>query len=65
MTLKDLLVGGPKPVWVRYLLLIGFFTLVTRTILDSRFANSALLYILVPYCVSVAIYVFVPRNPSL
>ena len=65
MTLKDLLVGGPKPLWVRYLLLIGFFTLVTRAILDSRFASSALLYILVPYCVSVAIYFFVPRNPSL
>lgn len=64
MTFKDLLIGGPRPIWVRYLLLIGFFTLLTRFILDSRFSSTALLYVLVPYLVSIAIYVFVPRNPS-
>lgn len=64
MTWNDLLTGGPKPVWIRYLLLIGVFTLLTRIILDSRFSTTAMLYILVPYLVSVAVYFFVPRKPS-
>lgn len=64
MRLRDLLTGGPKPVWIRYLLLIGFFTLLTRLILDSRFATTAMLYVLVPYLVSIAIYIYVPRDIS-
>jgi hypothetical protein len=61
MTLKALFTGGPKPVWIRYILVIGFFFLVTRLILDSDFAQTSLLYCLVPYCVSVAIYMFWPQ----
>lgn len=61
MTLQTWLRGGPKPVWLRYLLIIGFFFLVTRTILDSSFKHSALLYCLVPYAVAVVIYLFMPQ----
>lgn len=61
MKLKALLTEGPKPIWIRYLLIIGFFFLVTRFILDSSFAHSSLLYCLVPYCVAVVIYVFMPQ----
>lgn len=60
MNLQKLFTGGPKPIWIRYLLLIGFFFLVTRSILDSQFRHSALLYILVPYCVSIALYFCIP-----
>lgn len=48
------------PVWIRYMFLIGLFALITRTILDSGFRQSALLYILIPYLVAMAIYFFVP-----
>ena len=61
MKLSDLANKGPKPVWIRYLLLVGFFFLVTRTILDSSFRHSALLYVLVPYLVSVLVYFFIPQ----
>lgn len=61
MKLQTLLQGGPKPVWIRYLLIIGFFFLVTRLILDSSFAHSSLLYCLVPYCVAIVIYIFMPQ----
>lgn len=61
MDLKTLLQGGPKPIWIRYLLIIGFFFLVTRLILDSSFAHSSLLYCLVPYCVAIVIYLFMPQ----
>lgn len=65
MTLEDLATKGPKPVWIRYMLLIGVFTLTTRIILDSNFRHSAMLYILVPYLVAIAIYVFIPQPKSL
>lgn len=58
---NSILVGGPKPVWIRYLLIIGLFTLIIRVILDSRIGQSAVLYVLVPYLVSVVLYVFVPQ----
>lgn len=61
MQLKSLLTEGPKPVWIRYLFIIGFFFLVTRLILDSSFAHSSLLYCLVPYCVAIVIYIFMPQ----
>lgn len=61
MNLRSFLKEGPKPVWIRFLLIIGFFFLVTRTLLDSSFKHSALLYILVPYCVAVVIYIFMPQ----
>lgn len=61
MNIKSLLTEGPKPIWIRYLLIIGFFFLVTRTILDSSFKHSSLLYVLVPYCVAVVVYIFMPQ----
>jgi len=61
MDLKTLLTGGPKPVWIRYILIIGFFFIVTRLVLDSRFAQSSLLYCLVPYSVAVILYLFMPQ----
>jgi hypothetical protein len=60
MTLKSLFTAGPRPIWVRYLFIIGLFTLLTRFILDSRFSGSALLYVLVPYLVGLSLYIFVP-----
>jgi len=61
MNLRDLASKGPKPVWIRYLLLIGFFTLITHLTLNSQFRQSAILYILIPYLVSVALYLVIPR----
>ncbi len=59
--MQSLFTGGPKPVWIRYLLIIGFFFLVTRLILDSRFAHTSLLYCLAPYSVAIVIYIFMPQ----
>jgi len=61
MTLKDILIGRPKPVWIRYLLILGAVTLLTRLVLDSRFATTSLFYCLVPYIIGVILYVFVPQ----
>ncbi len=61
MTFKDIFVGGPRPIWLRYLLLIGVFTLLTRVIMDSQFSSTSLLYILLPYLVSVAVYFAMPE----
>lgn len=61
MNLKSLLTAGPQPAWLRFLLIIGLFFLITRAILDSSFRHSALLYVLVPYCVAVVIYLFMPQ----
>ena len=52
---------GPRPIWVRYLLIIGFFNLLIRGLMNGHLNHSALLYILVPYLVAVAIYLFVPQ----
>ena len=61
MTMKDLLTGGPKPVWIRFLLIIGAATLLTRLGLDSRFATTSLFYCLIPYLIGVVLYIFVPQ----
>lgn len=61
MTFKDLLVGGPKPVWIRFLLIIGAATLLTRLGLDSRFAQTSLFYCLIPYLIGVVLYIFIPQ----
>jgi len=60
MTLKQFFTGGPRPIWMRYWFIIGFFTALTRLILDSNFRTSGLLYILIPYLVGLALYLFVP-----
>jgi len=61
MALKDLLEGGPKPVWIRYLLILGAVTLLTRLVLDSRFATTSFFYCLVPYVIGVILYIFIPQ----
>ncbi len=61
MTFKDILTGGPKPIWIRYLLILGVVTMITRLVLDSRFATTSFFYCLVPYVIGVILYVFVPQ----
>ena len=61
MTLKDCLIGGPKPIWIRYMIILGAVTLLTRLMLDSRFATTSLFYCLVPYVIGVILYLFVPQ----
>lgn len=58
---RKILLEGPRPIWVRYLLIIGFFNLLIRGLMNGHLNHSALLYILVPYLVAVAIYFFVPQ----
>lgn len=61
MSWGDLLKGGPKPIWIRYLLILGVVTLLTRLVLDSNFATTSFFYCLVPYLVGVILYVFIPQ----
>ena len=61
MTLTDFLTKGPKPVWIRYMLILGAVTLLTRLVLDSRFATTSLFYCLVPYLIGIILYVFIPQ----
>ena len=61
MTFKQLLTGGPKPIWIRYLLILGAVTLLTRLVLDSRFATTSFFYCLVPYVIGIILYVFIPQ----
>jgi len=61
MTLNKLLTGGPKPIWIRYLFVIGVATMITRLVLDSRFATTSFFYCLVPYLIGVILYVFIPQ----
>ena len=32
--LKTLLTGGPKPIWIRYMFILGVATMITRLVLD-------------------------------
>lgn len=61
MKLQTLLTGGPKPIWIRYLLILGAATLLTRLVLDSRFATTSFFYCLVPYVIGIILYLFIPR----
>ena len=61
LDLKTLLTEGPKPIWIRYLLILGVATLLTRLVLDSRFGTTSFFYCLVPYLIGVILYVFVPQ----
>jgi len=53
--------AGPKPVWIRYMLILGAATLLTRLGLDSYFAQSSFFYCLVPYLIGVILYICVPQ----
>ena len=43
------------------MLILGAVTLLTRLVLDSRFATTSLFYCLVPYIIGVILYLFVPQ----
>lgn len=58
---RKLMTEGPKPIWIRYMLILGAVTLLTRLGLDSRFATTSLFYCLVPYVIGVILYVFIPQ----
>jgi len=61
MNYKNLLTGGPKPIWIRYMLILGVVTLITRLVLDSRFATGSFFYCLTPFVIGVILYVFIPQ----
>ena len=61
MRLKARIKQNAKPVWIRFLLIIGIATLLTRLALDSRFGTSALFYCLVPYTIGIILFLFVPQ----
>jgi diacylglycerol kinase len=45
---------------IRIIFIVAVVAIVIRVILDSRFATSALLYLAVPFAVSVLIHQFIP-----
>ena len=45
-----------EPRWVYVIFLIGLFTFSARLILGSGFANSALIYVAIPFLISLAIF---------
>lgn len=48
------------PTWHRLFLIIGGCFFVIRLILDSYFANSAVLYVFVPFSIAVIIHTYIP-----
>lgn len=53
--------AGPKPIWIRHLLLIAAASGITRFALGTQWMReSAVLYILIPYLVGVLIYLMTP-----
>lgn len=61
MKLKQLLTEGPKPIWIRYMMILGVITLITRLALDSRFASSSFFYCFIPFLIGIILYVFIPQ----
>ena len=60
--LKRLARGGPRPIWLRYLLLVGGASGLVRLALGTEWMRtSAVLYVLVPFLIGVAIYLFTPQ----
>ena len=54
--------GGPKPVWLRYFLLVAGASGLVRLALGTEWMRtSAVLYVLVPYLIGWAIYLFTPQ----
>lgn len=49
------------PKWIYLIFLAGVGTLTVRTLLDSRFANSALLYVAIPFLVSFLLFQFTTK----
>ena len=55
------MVGLKHPRWAYLLFTVGIFSFLIRLILDSNFANSAVLYVAIPFLVSFAIFQFTPK----
>lgn len=53
--------GGPRPIWLRYFLIIAFAAMVLHVLLAGQYGQSSLVYIAVPYLVGVAIYFLIPQ----
>ena len=47
---------------IPFLFLIGVCALTIRMLLDSQFGHGTLLYLLVPFVISIAIYLFTRRS---
>lgn len=58
------MVGLKHPKWAYLLFTIGVFSFLIRLILDSNFANSAVLYVAIPFLVSFAIFQFTEKPKS-
>ncbi len=53
---------GPRPIWLRYLLLVAAASGLVRVALyNDWMRESAVLYVLVPYLIGLAIYLFTPQ----
>lgn len=60
--LRVLTIGGPQPVWLRYILLILGATGLLKLGLGTHWVReSAILYVLIPYLIGVAIYALTPH----
>ena len=55
------MVGLKHPRWAYLLFTVGIFSFLIRLILDSNFANSAVLYVAIPFLVSFAIFQFTEK----
>jgi len=58
------MVGLKHPKWAYLLFTVGVFSFLIRLILDSNFANSAVLYVAIPFLVSFAIFQFTEKPKS-
>ncbi len=58
------MVGLKHPRWAYLLFTVGVFSFLIRLILDSNFANSAVLYVAIPFLVSFAIFQFTEKPKS-
>ena len=58
------MIGLKHPKWAYLLFTVGVFSFLIRLILDSDFANSAVLYVAIPFLVSFAIFQFTEKPKS-
>ena len=58
------MIGLKHPRWAYLLFTVGVFSFLIRLILDSNFANSAVLYVAIPFLVSFAIFQFTEKPKS-
>ncbi len=53
-----------RPRWISWVFIIGIATFATRTILDSDFRHSGMLYLGMPFLVAFLAYKFLPQFPQ-